>query len=125
MIKEALNNINEKISKKDLQYLLDKTEIEAQKIVDKDWTKFTPRVANNGFCDLFAYEFIKKFKGGELWETYDSDGGRTNGHVWVKYKGKFYDAEVPEGVKDYKDIPYIIRSTKHFGEPPEVSRLSE
>ena len=112
--------ILEGLSKQELQELLDATEIEAEKITKKNWSKFTPKVCNNGFCDIFADKFTEKFKGAEYWNTYDSDGGKTYGHIWVKYKGKFYDAEVPNGVKEYKDIPYIKRATKFLKEKPEV-----
>lgn len=120
MLKEIIMNVSEGINKKDFQELMDKTELEAENMVVKTWSKFTPSVVNNGFCDIFADNFIYKFKGAEYWNTYDSDGGKTYGHVWVKYKGKYYDAETPNGVKDYADIPYIKRATKYLGNPPQV-----
>lgn len=31
------------------------------------------------------------------------------GHVWVYHNGKHYDAEAPDGVTDWKDLPFMQR----------------
>jgi len=41
------------------------------------------------------------------------------GHVWVKYKGKFYDAEAPNGVDDWRELPYIKKVFKIRGRYPD------
>lgn len=119
-----INNkgLSESISPSDWKKAMKDTEIEAEDMVVKDWAEFTPTVCNSGFCDIFALKINKYLKGATLWETEESDGGKTFGHVWIEYKGKYYDAEIPKGVKDLKDIPYIKRAIEFNGKMPEVNK---
>lgn len=117
--------INESISKKIWDEVTNATEIEAEEMVHKNWKKFTPEVINKGFCDIFADNLEAKLSGVTQWTTDEgSDGSGTFGHTWIEYKGKFYDAEVPKGVKTYYEIPFIIRSKKLQGEfPTDIRKL--
>jgi len=117
--RDILENTVDGISDKDWLKAMKDTEIEAEDMVVKDWAEFTPKVCNNGFCDIFADKITKYLKGSKTWNTYTSDGGKTFGHVWIEYKGKYYDAEIPKGVKNIEDIPYIKRCIKANGEIPQ------
>jgi len=105
------------ITPDDINRILKRTG-EEQDLTTPDWEEFTPEMCNNGFCDLFAYKFREEYPGAEIWNTYWSVG-MTMGHVWVKYQGKYYDAEVPNGVEDWKDLPYIQRVFKARGKYPD------
>lgn len=111
--------LTESIPMKVIKQAMIDTSKEAEDMVVKNWDEFTPRVCNNGFCDIFAGNLTKKLKGAETYSTEWSDGGKTFGHVWIKYKGKFYDAEVPKGVSKLEDIPYIKRVMDIRGEVPD------
>lgn len=82
----------------------------------KKWKKqgFTPFQINNGNCDIFANEVITKL-GGYSDILYDVctenfvKFGELIGHIWITYKGKYYDVECPNGVKDWKKLPIFNR----------------
>ena len=74
-------------------------------------TEFTadgtaPAQINNGECDLFVdrvMELCPEAGGGE------TDFETEPGHVYLTHEGRCYDAECPEGVTDYRDLPAIRR----------------
>ena len=69
-------------------------------------------------------KFREEYPGAELWGT-GWGLGYIMGHVWIKYKGKYYDAETPNGVEDWKDIPYIQKVYKTRGEyPTDVKKIA-
>ena len=97
-----------------------------QDLYVKDWDEFTPELCNDGFCDIFAEKFREEYPGAELWQTSASTSPWGFGHSWVKYKDKFYDAETPNGVKDWKDLPYIQRLYQIGKKYPEdVKQINE
>lgn len=67
---------------------------------------------NNGYCAVFTdyVEFV--FTRKELLEICHTSNPIN--HYFVKYDGKFYDAECLDGVKNYKDLPIFkeVRSRK-------------
>lgn len=86
-----------------------------------------PQEINNGGCQDFAefvveqltesgdlhglavdMEWFDEIAGAErdLGELYD-DGFPW--HVWVYHRGRHYDAEAPDGVEDWKDLPFWRR----------------
>lgn len=94
----------------DQKRLLKEVESEAKELTNKDWEEFTPEVCNKGFCDIWAEKFQKRV-GGEILSTEAiSDGNKTLGHVVVKYKGKYYDAESPKGSSNVMKLPFFIRA---------------
>jgi len=118
---DLLNEVT--ITPDDINRILKRTG-EEQDLYEPDWEEFTPEVCNTGLCDVFAKKFREEYPGAELWGTYETIGF-TMGHVWVKYAGKFYDAETPNGVNRCKDIPYVQRLYKINGEyPNDVKRLA-
>jgi hypothetical protein len=117
MIK-LIDILNEKqITPDDINRILKRTG-EEQDLVDPDWDDFTPEICNDGFCDIFAEKFQEEYPRAELWGT-DWGLGFTMGHVWIKYKGKFYDAETPHGVKDWRELPYIQKLYKAENQYPD------
>lgn len=76
---------------------------------------------NCGACEDFANEIVEKFPEAEAVsaEQVGADEGGCLilngveldffGHVWVWYKDKHYDAEAPQGVLDWKDLPIFKR----------------
>jgi hypothetical protein len=79
----------------------------------EDYTSLTPKEINDGYCDMWASLFVKKFGGQHQW-SYDLPND-SNGHSWVKLNNKFYDAEAPDGVSSLEQLPYFQRSIKQNG----------
>ena len=97
---------------------------EEQDLYEPDWEEFTPEICNDGFCDIFAEKFREEYPGAELWGTnYGID--YAFGHVWVKYGNKFYDAETPNGVVDWKQLPYIQKVLDLYKKyPDDVAKVA-
>jgi len=74
---------------------------------EKYWDVFDGATCNSGACDLFARNLFKFVPGIIMYGTMYSGGADTVGHIWVYYKGKYYDAEIPNGVRDINDVPYV------------------
>jgi len=79
----------------------------------EDYTTLTPMEINDGYCDIWANQFTKRFGGQHQWSFDFPDDA--NGHSWVKRGGKYYDAEIPEGVTHMGQIPYFQRAIKRIG----------
>lgn len=70
---------------------------------------------NNGECDDFAWDLVEALGEGaeSSWvedlpdHDYDTDGDIR--HVVVMYRGWYFDAEEPYGVKDWRHIPLCAR----------------
>lgn len=105
--------------------VLKQTEREAKQNYNVDWDELTPQMCNQGFCDDFANNLKKLYPQAELWQTFTSANPNTAvGHIWVKYKGKHYDAETPNGVSDWIDLPHMQRIHKIYKQyPTDVTRL--
>jgi hypothetical protein len=59
---------------------------------------------NCGNCHEFAEDVLRLAKIGKIKLV-------ENGcHSVIKYKGKYYDSEIPNGVDSIEDIPYVRRS---------------
>lgn len=69
------------------------------------------RDINNGNCDYFAEDFLfaaKKLGNlGEFLATPDDED--LPGHCWAFLSGKHFDAEAPEGVGDWRELPIFKR----------------
>jgi len=79
----------------------------------EDYTTLTPREINDGYCDLWASLFVKKFGGEHQW-SYDFPN-EPNAHSWVKLNNKFYDAEAPNGVSSLIELPEFQRFISKYG----------
>lgn len=56
-----------------------------------------PSDINCGQCFQWAYLAFSLFDGVELYDLPH--------HAFVKYKGKYYDSECPEGEEDWRELP--------------------
>ena len=62
-----------------------------------------PYDINNGRCEDFAEAIVKKMPGAtSMWNDFDNDDPN---HCYVRYNGRYYDAECPEGVNSPDDLP--------------------
>jgi hypothetical protein len=119
-------NENLEITPDVINKILKQTEREAKQNYNVDWDELTPEMCNQGFCDDFANNLRKLYPGAELWQTYTSaNPNMAVGHVWVEYKGKHYDAETPNGVDDWRNIPHIQRVYKAYGKYPTDVEVSK
>ena len=64
-----------------------------------------PIEINHGDCLYFAGEVCKLVPGAEgIWDT-DLDAQNHRGHMIIKYHNRWYDAECPNGVSDWYNLP--------------------
>lgn len=87
---------------------------------------------NAGFCGSIADDIIGAWNDEvELCSTPDMfwlpENGRFGGHFWVKLDDLHYDAECPDGVSDWRQLPFFLRSREiHDPTHPNWTRpLSE
>lgn len=71
-----------------------------------------PKDINEGWCADFAHKVGEKVPGSSI--RCDEDFGREYTHTFLKYRGRYYDAEAPLGVKNWKQLPYFKRQTKRW-----------
>jgi len=115
------DTLNENIFKKSL----DQTEKEALELVDKNWDEFGGKECNNGFCDIFAKNLSKYLPGSKIMSTEDPRN-ETFGHVWVEYNGNYFDAETPNGVSSWKELPWMKEFYYKVGSyPTDIETLNE
>lgn len=62
---------------------------------------------NQGHCFAWAYIAYNLFEDVELWDT--------DIHAFIKYKGKFYDSDRPNGEDDWEDLPANNFGKKTWG----------
>jgi hypothetical protein len=66
-----------------------------------------PYDINNGNCDYFAEDFLFAAKKlgifGKFFVTPDDEN--LPGHCWAFVSGRHFDAEAPEGVGDWRELP--------------------
>lgn len=70
-----------------------------------------PAQINTGECRDFASYIESQIEDAEMVDS--TDMGELEGHVshyWVEHDGKFYDPEVPEGVEDWRELPFFRRN---------------
>jgi len=85
----------------------------------KEKHNLSPREINNGLCEEFAMAVIERMGGysdnleevsTESFVNIESDEwANYPGHVWIYYGDKFYDAECPQGVNDWRELPIFRR----------------
>jgi hypothetical protein len=108
-LKDLLENANVNIDSKFNSDLINYINKEYR----EDYTTLTPREINDGYCDLWASLFIKKFGGEHQW-SYDFPN-EPNAHSWVKLNNKFYDAEATNGVSSLTELPEFQRFISKYG----------
>ena len=69
----------------------------------------TPYDINSGHCEEFAFKLAEQLPGcfviGTDWES------SAPGHFWIFASGRHYDAEIPDGTDDWRNLPIMKR---HF-----------
>lgn len=78
-------------------------------LLKKDYRGERPEEINNGNCFGFAATLAGKIGDGARTVSTMGKPGVFPGHWVVEYKGRYYDAESPEGVDDLKDLRYSRR----------------
>jgi hypothetical protein len=75
---------------------------------------FSPKYINNGWCWGFAVQLAKALGPEAKVIDTTSLAGVFPGHSVVEFRGRYYDAESPDGVVDPKDLAYSkrLRATK-------------
>ena len=120
-----INDFTDSLNENIFQKSLDQTEKEALEITYKNWDTFGGKECNNGFCDIFAKNLAKHLPGSKILSTEDSRN-ETLGHVWVEYEGKYFDAETPDGVSSWKDLPWMKEFySKVRSYPTDIETLNE
>lgn len=69
----------------------------------------SPEQINNGYCaDFFSVIFERLGCPKEIiaGNDYEPEGF---GHTWIIFENRHYDAECPEGVDDWKNLPIWAR----------------
>lgn len=78
----------------------------------------TPYDVNNGYCEEWAEIVAANLPGAEPVDpgnfSGDADDSLEAGHVFILYQGKFYDAEAPQGVSHWLELPYFTRGEYNF-----------
>lgn len=78
----------------------------------------SPYEINNGECEEFAGELqsllrTEGYQGvEEECSEYHAPFGTLPGHMWVKVDGRHYDAECPNGVKRWNQLPIFAKASK-------------
>lgn len=68
---------------------------------------------NNGLCEDFAETIESKVPGAQLFWLEELDSKYQNdGHCIIKFEGRFYDAECPQGVDKLEEIPFLLNRGK-------------
>jgi len=62
---------------------------------------------NDGRCDEFADRVCELVPDAGVWDL-----GIEHGHVCIKWNGRYYDAEEPEGVRHWRQLPIIVRNRR-------------
>lgn len=63
----------------------------------------TAREINKGYCVEFADALAERLPGAEVQWTPENEA--LPGHHWIKYEGRYYDAEAPQGVAHWRTLP--------------------
>lgn len=85
---------------------------------------------NSGACEEFAQHFKQYIPNSEMYGAEEFEGADTDlaGHLWIYDGALHYDSECPEGVADWKDLPYYKRRlawkalAKSIAERPPTNR---
>jgi len=83
----------------------------------------TPYDINCGNCEEFAHDVIGILNGGKpceeteelsAWWNDELDPQDEPCHKFIRYRGRYYDSQSPEGVDDWRDLPCFQGSKQPF-----------
>ena len=77
---------------------------------------FTEEIDENGYDDRWEIDLINMF--GFFPDTQKLQSTPPIPHVWLYFRGRHYDAECPEGVNDFLDLPVYKRSREQINIEP-------
>lgn len=68
---------------------------------------------NNGLCEEFAERVTDRLAGADVrWLCDEAPGSDAPAHCVVVFHGRYYDAECPEGVPDWRRLPIVRNKDK-------------
>lgn len=93
----------------------------------------SPRDINDGFCGDFSDQLMDDATAAGVLDVVPCEGFELSGdvvdgeHLWSYWRGRHYDAEAPEGVEDWRDLPFWLRRERLMGRRIRLrgSRASE
>ena len=94
------------------------------KLLKTEYAGKRPYDINNGNCEDFAWDILKKLgmeDEKEGWLVWVEEYGVDAAHCVVEIGGKFYDAENPRGVKDVRRLNVV----KHMGDTAYHEKMRE
>lgn len=75
----------------------------------------TPVSINNGYCADFATVIWEQFGRCAIQILSNEDlSGEEYTHTFMKHGGRFFDAEAPNGVDDWRDLPFFKRERREL-----------
>jgi hypothetical protein len=80
-----------------------------------------PYDINNGFCYEWAGTLLENLPNTEIWEVPLGVGDTS--HAFVRYNGKFYDAECLDGVVDHMDLPLFKNPDNYIRHRQPIWRI--
>jgi hypothetical protein len=81
--------------------------------------KVKPIDINDGMCDDFAVDICDIIKGAKRHWDDEKDPELFGGiHCFIEYKSYFYDAECPQGVNHWLNLPYYKRYLEDMDHGP-------
>lgn len=78
---------------------------------------------NDGYCRYVAEEAYER--SGLPDDVEILENGNRSSHHFIEYDGQYYDAEAPEGVEDWRDLPFFERTATPEWEPDVVTPEDE
>jgi hypothetical protein len=79
-----------------------------RRLLRTEWL-LAPEAINAGFCDAFAESVCALVPGAVVDGQPMSRRSRRWEHAWVRFAGRCYDAETPEGVVTPDELPFYRR----------------
>jgi hypothetical protein len=73
----------------------------------------TPEEINFGGCGEFSDRLLQKLRDLGVYDASPVDSGdvgkglEEGEHVWTYWRGRHYDSEAPEGVEDWRELPFF------------------
>lgn len=101
----------------DLRYFAHKGQItlptRIRQLIDS-WEE-TPKEINTGLCADFASALWEQDRTLNITSDEDQDGLEYT-HTFIEHQGRFYDAETPDGVDDWRQLPIYARQREELKE---------